>query len=70
MYKDFINEKIFGIVKGHFVTFLPIIRSRNINFSPENPKNFDPNLVAILCPVVDLVNHFFRLPEPQPEPRP
>jgi len=59
LYKDFIDEKIFGMEKGHFVTLLSIIRSRNINFSPENPKNFDPNSVAIMCPVVDLVNHSF-----------
>lgn len=42
-----------------FIHLIDLIRSRYLNFQPNKPKDFDMNSVAILCPVVDLINHSF-----------
>lgn len=39
---------------------MSIVRSRNLNFLPEQPKHFDINSVVIMTPVVDWINHSFQ----------
>jgi hypothetical protein len=38
---------------------MSLIRSRTLNFLPNNPKHFDINSVAIMSPLVDMMNHSF-----------
>ena len=37
-----------------------IVRSRALNFTPEDPKIFTKDSVLILCPVIDVLNHSFK----------
>lgn len=38
---------------------MSVIRSRNLNFVPQEPKKFTKDFIAIMCPIIDLVNHSF-----------
>lgn len=50
-----------GMEYSFFISLMNCIRSRSLNFYPNNPKYFDMNSVAIICPIVDFINHSFTV---------
>ncbi|EGR32441.1 SET domain protein [Ichthyophthirius multifiliis] len=58
--EDLYNNRLFGFVFQDFCNYMSIVRSRNLNFLPEQPKHFDINSVVIMTPVVDWINHSFQ----------
>lgn len=59
MKKDFEESNIFGINLPKLIHFISLIRSRNLNFSPHDPKKFTKDFIGIMCPLIDFINHSF-----------
>lgn len=60
MCEDLGSNRMLGISIDDFSNMISIVRSRNLNFTPEEPKYFDMNSVVILAPIVDMINHSFQ----------
>ena len=58
--KDFEESGIFGLTQPEMIQFMCLIRSRNLNFTPQSPKFFSKDFISVMCPVVDLINHSFK----------
>lgn len=54
------DHQVFAISFPELASTISIIRSRNLNFTPSNPKEYTKDYVCMLCPVVDLMNHDFE----------
>ncbi|EAR94810.2 SET domain protein (macronuclear) [Tetrahymena thermophila SB210] len=59
MNEDLLQNRMFGFNLSKFIEMMSVVRSRNLNFCPEQPKFFDINSVVIMSPVVDWINHSF-----------
>ena len=61
MFQDIKKENFAGVDFQFYVKLISLIRSRVLNFLPEKPKYFDMNSVAMIAPIVDLLNHSFTV---------
>eukprot|EP01017_Pseudomicrothorax_dubius_P010207 TRINITY_DN13617_c0_g1_i4.p1 TRINITY_DN13617_c0_g1~~TRINITY_DN13617_c0_g1_i4.p1 ORF type:complete len:369 (-),score=60.31 TRINITY_DN13617_c0_g1_i4:61-1167(-) len=59
LHKDLRVVGLHGISSSELIELTSSIRSRTLNFSPDDPKRVDTDNVALLCPIVDLANHSF-----------